>query len=372
MITIINARVYIEGVFKNTNISFDNTIVDISNDIIGDEIIDARNSMVIPGLIDIHTHGMGGISAVNESDSQLGELAQLYAKCGVTSFCPTLSTISEETMIKSINCMSEHQRKSGESRIVGINLEGPFISPDMIGSQNIAHQKNPNIEMFNRIYTDLDKIITVAPELPGAFDFISYVTNTYEGKVSVSLGHTRATYEVAKRAFESGASHVTHLFNRMSPLNHREPGIIPAAVSNNATAEIICDGVHAHPAMVRMAYELFKDRLCLISDSLPCSGVPEGIYDFEGTSVEVRKDAIYVAKTNNLAGANKNLAECLKTACEIGIPIESAVLSATYVPARITNEEDRIGSLAVGKVADIVMLDNQLNVDRVFLDGSEI
>lgn len=372
MITIINAKVYIDGTFRNTNISFDKTIVDISNDIKGDEVIDAYGKMVIPGLIDIHTHGMGGISAVNESDSQIGELSHLYAKCGITSFCPTLSTVSEETMRKSINCISNHERKSGESKIVGINLEGPFISPDMMGSQNIAHQNNPNIDMLNRIYSDLVKIITVAPELPGALDFISHVTNTYEGKVTVSLGHTKAPYEIAKRAFENGASHVTHLYNRMTPINHREPGIIPAAVSNNATAEIICDGVHVHPAMVRMAHDLFGNRLCLISDSLPCSGLPEGIYDFEGTSVEVRQDAVYVDKTKNLAGAVKNLAECIKVACEMGVHVENAIMAATYTPARILGIDNVVGMIDEGRVADLVVMDCDYNVTDVYVDGENI
>ena len=260
--------------------------------------------------------------------------------------------------------------EADEAALVGINMEGPFISPDRIGAQNPEYVQRADAGMLSRLQEaagGLVKLVDIAPEEPGALEFVSEAA----GKARVSLAHTCADYETAREAFERGARHLTHLYNAMPGLHHRKPGPIAAAWEHpDVTVELIADGVHIHPAMVRLTFGLFgAERICLISDSMRATGLEDGSYDLGGQQVEVRGNVATLAD-GTIAGSVTDLAACVRHAVlDMGIPLEDAVRAATLTPACAIGIDDERGSIEVGKVADLVVLDEDLNVKHVVLRG---
>ena len=257
--------------------------------------------------------------------------------------------------------------------LVGFNMEGPFISHKKKGAQNEKYIIPCDEEVFRRFYTaseGLLKFVGLAPEEnPGFADFIRAV----KGMAKVSLAHTNADYDTAMRAFHAGASHVVHLYDAMTPFTHREPGILGAAAdSEGVTAELICDGIHVHPAAVRMAFKLLgKERIVFISDSLRCTGMPDGIYKLGGQSTQ--KDGKYcrLCDSGNIAGSVSNLYDCMKNAVQtMDIPLEDAIYCATASPAKCLGIYDRYGSIENGKVGDLLLIDKKdLSLKAVFKRG---
>lgn len=333
------------------------------------EIIDARGGYAIPGLVDVHSHGAVGYDFCDGTHEAIDAICRYQASRGVTAYCPATMTYPEEKLTAIARCAAEHRDADDAAALVGINMEGPYISPCKVGAQNPAYVQAPDIAMFRRLQEaagGLFRIVDIAPEEPSAIDFIKA-----EGdKVRISIAHTCATYDEAHAAFQAGAKHVTHLFNAMPPLAHREPGVIGAAVDAGATPEIIADGVHIHPAAVRAAFKLFgDDNMILISDSMMATGLDDGEYSLGGQAVTVRGNRATL-HDGTLAGSATDLMGCLRVAVrDMGIPLVAAVKAASCNPARALGLSDERGSLEAGRIADIVVLDENLDITHVVLRG---
>lgn len=367
---IYNAEIYLDGKFIHGGIDFDEKINAVGEDIT-DGDFDANGSYVIPGLIDIHTHAAVGEDASDGNAQGIYKMARHYASQGVTSWCPTTMTLKEPTLIRAVQAIKSYERVKDGAKVAGVNLEGPFVCYAKRGAQNADNLHAPDFEMFSRINEasgGIVKLITVAPEEPGAIEFIEKASKV----CTVSIGHTDASYETAMAAYKAGASHATHLFNAMPGLLHREPGVVAAARDSGATVELICDGLHIHPAVVRLTSSLFGDKLCFISDSLRCTYMPDGEYEFGGQTITLKNGKACMTGTDTLAGSTIHLVDAVRRAVKFGITLEKAVYAATAAPAKVIGEYGSIGSLDKGKCADMVILDKALNVENVYIDGQSI
>ncbi len=338
------------------------------------EVLDAQGCYVIPGLLDLHFHGSAGADISDGDLEGLHRMGAYEASRGITAMCPATMTLSEAQLTAAAEAAAAYEPATGEADLVGINMEGPFISPSKVGAQNPEYVRNPGVDEFRRLQQvagGLFKLVDIAPEEPGADAFIE----TLADEVRISLAHTCTDYDTAAHAFELGARHITHLYNAMDPMHHRKPGPIPAAAErDDVTAEVIADGVHIHPAMVRLAFNMFgDDRMILISDTLRAAGLGDGVYDLGGQDVTVKG---YEARIDNgaLAGSVSDLMRCLYVAVkEMGIPLVSAVKAASANPARALGLEGDYGSLEAGRIADAVLLDAEtLAVKQVVLRGRAI
>lgn len=363
------AKIFTHGRFIDGGIEFDRVVTALGPEVSGG--IDAKGSYIIPGLIDIHTHAAVGEDASDGSADGLIKMARYYAHGGVTSWCPTTMTLKEPELTRAMHAIRDHSRPDGGAKIAGVNLEGPFLSLKKCGAQNPDNLHAPDSELFKRLFDASGgkvKIVTVAPEEPGATEFIKEVSKL----CTVSVGHTCASYDIAIKAYEAGAAHTTHLFNAMPSLLHREPGVVAAALDSGATVELITDGLHIHPAVVRLTHKLFGARLALISDSLRCAGMPDGDYELGGQPITMKNGRATLTGTDTLAGSSIHLMDGLRRAVEFGVPLEDAVLAATQTPANIIGLGDRIGALDPGYAADLVVLNGDLNVKEVYVDGEKV
>lgn len=342
----------------------------------GDEqILDASDCYVIPGLVDVHFHGCVGEDFSDATREGLQRIADFELSEGVTYICPTSMTLPEETLMDICKNVAAHRAESTSgAEVVGAHLEGPFLSYAKRGAQNEAYLRDPDAEMLARLQNASNgcvKLITMAPEQPDGIDFIRKAT---ELGVTVSVGHTVSDYDTAMEAFRAGASHATHLYNGMPPIHHRAPAVIGAAFdSPGVRAELICDGIHIHGAMVRLTFRLFgADRMVLISDSLRATGMPDGQYPFGGQEIEVHGNrATIVGHPETLAGSVTSLMGCLRQAVKFGIPTEDAVRACTYNPACAIGIDDRAGTLDIGKEASIVLLNKaDLSVRSIIFKGN--
>ena len=336
--------------------------------------IDASGCYVIPGLVDIHFHGSAGADVSDGDLAGLHRMGAYEASRGVTAMCPATMTLSEGQLTAAAKAAAAYVPAEDEADLVGINMEGPFISPSKVGAQNPDFVRNPNAQEFRRLQEaagGLFKLVDIAPEEPGADGFIREMA----GEVRISLAHSCANYDDAKHAFELGVRHLTHLYNAMDGMHHRKPGPIPAAAErDDVMAEIIADGVHIHPAMVRLAFNMFGDeRMILISDTLRAAGLADGVYDLGGQDVTVKGPVATIAN-GALAGSVSDLMRCLYVAVkEMDIPLASAVKAASANPARAIGLEGTHGTLAAGAVANAVLLDCEtLEIKQVILRGKEL
>ena len=337
------------------------------------ELFDASGCYVVPGLTDIHFHGCKGEDFSDGDPDGLAVMAEYELSRGVTQICPAGMTLPEEQLYRICRTAAERRRagKSG-AELVGVNLEGPFLSEAKKGAQNGAWLHAPDAELLRglrKASEGLVKLVSVAPELPGALEFIRAVS----GEVVVSLAHTAADYDTALKALELGAREITHLFNAMPPFSHRAPGVVGAALdSPGCRVELICDGVHIHPAVVRAVFRMFgPERVILISDSIRGAGMPDGQYTLGGQDVTVRGPLATLAD-GTIAGSVTDLMGCVKKAVSFGIPLADAVLAAALNPAEAIGVSDRFGTLDIGKQANIVVLDKELDLKAVFFAGQEI
>ncbi len=328
-------------------------------------IIDATDKYILPGLVDIHSHGAVGHDFCDASSEGLKEILRYEKSCGITSYCPTSMTLSKDMLIDIFNSATSIKPDKKLANIVGINMEGPFISDNKKGAQNGKYIMAPDIEMFEECYkasNNLIRLITLAPELEGSKEFINHFKDT----VSISVGHTDATYNQATEAFNNGANHVTHLCNAMPPFHHRDTGVFGAAADNDGViVELICDGIHIHESMVRTIFKLFgADRVALISDSMEATGMPDGDYEL-GKQRVIKRGKHATLADGTLAGSATNLFDCMKKAVEFGIPLEDAIKSATMTPAKSIGLYPEIGSLEVGACADILIVNKELELVQV-------
>ena len=335
--------------------------------------VDLGGAAVIPGLVDIHTHGAAGADFSDGDIEGLRRMAAHLAKCGVTSFAPTSMTLPYETLAAAFETAVHlrENRPAGCARVMGIHMEGPYFSEKKKGAQNGAYLKLPDPEGFRKLYEGcggLVRIVDVAPELEGAAEFAAGA----KALCTVSVAHTDANYDEAAAVFDAGADHLTHLFNAMPPIHHRKPGVIGAASEReDVIAELICDGLHVHPSSVRMAFKLFPGRICLISDSLRCCGMPDGEYELGGQQVFLSGGVARLAD-GTIAGAASDLYADMLNAIRFGIPRDEAVMAATIRPAREIGRDDEIGSVEVGKYADFVVCGENLQPEAVCIGGEAV
>ncbi len=340
-----------------------------------DEILDGKGMYAIPGLIDLHFHGCKGDDFCDGSRDAIVRIAEYEASVGVTAIAPATMTLPVEELEQILRVAAEYKKgphSKKEADFVGINMEGPFISPVKKGAQderNIIHCDVKVCERFLEASEGLVKFMGIAPEeSENAVAFIEAVKD----KVNVSLAHTNADYDTAMAAFDAGADHAVHLYNAMPAFTHRAPGVIGAVYdSKHVMAEIICDGVHIHPAAVRATFEMMgEDRMILISDSMRAAGMPDGSYTLGGLDVNVVGNRATLASDGAIAGSVTNLMDCMKTAVKtMNIPLETAVACATINPAKSLGIDAEYGSIRAGKKAHIVLMDQELNVQQVIKDG---
>lgn len=361
------------GEFRSVDIEVQNGIItDVGEKLstAGHEIINAQGCYVVPGLVDIHTHGAMGADFCDAAPPAIEAIAKYQLECGVTSFLGTTMTLPEELIMKICRIAAPYVNEihPGQAVLRGIHLEGPFIGYEKRGAQNADYIQKPDylaLERFNEASGDAIRLIVVAPEVDGGLEFIKEAAAV----CTVSLAHSSSNYEAACKAFSCGANHVTHLFNGMNPFTHREPGIAGAAFDADAYVELITDGVHIHPAVIRAVFKLFgENRVCLISDAMRACGLSDGHYELGGQTVSVTGRSSTL-EGGSLAGSVTNLADCMRLSVEYGVPLSAAVKAATINPAKSVGIDKHIGSLSVGKQADILILDKKLNLKQTFLAG---
>ena len=349
-----------------------------------DQILDGKGCYAIPGLLDVHFHGCLGLDVCDGTEEAVHTIARYEAESGITAICPATLTLPADELKAILANMADFRDRMerGEvpdgdrcADIVGINMEGPFISVVKKGAQNADYIIPCDAELAREFYEasgGLLKFIGLAPE--DNPDFVGYINKVKEF-TGVSLAHTNADYASAKKAFDAGARHAVHLFNAMSAFTHRDPGVVGAVSdSPHVSAEIITDGVHVHPAMVRTAFRFNgADRMIIISDSLRSTGMPDGDYVLGGQAIIKKGKYCRLAEGGALAGSVSNQFECMVNAVkEMEISLETAVACSTIHPAKAIGVDDLYGSIEEGKYGDLVLLNEDLELMAVVKRGKVI
>lgn len=345
----------------------------------GEEVVDGKGCYAIPGLIDIHFHGCMGYDFCDGTKAAIEAIAKYEASIGVTAISPATMTLPVDELEEILKTAAKYKEEaenrdetSKESDLIGINMEGPFISVEKKGAQderNIITCDTKVCQRFLNASKGLVKFVGIAPEKnKNVAEFIREMKD----KVNISLAHTNAGYEEAREAFEAGANHAVHLYNAMPAFTHRAPGVVGAVCdSEHVDVELICDGVHIHPSMVRATFKMMgAERMILISDSMRATGMPDGQYTLGGLDVNVVGNRATLVSNGALAGSATNLLDCMRIAVkEMGIPLETAIACATVNPAKSLGEYETYGSIEKGKKGNVVLLDEELNLKAVIKDG---
>lgn len=341
----------------------------------GAEVVEAKNKFVVPGYINIHVHGGGGSDVMDGNYEAISQIAITHSRFGTTAFLPTTMTMDKNKIIRSLR--SIHEAKlvgTGGAEILGVNLEGPYINPEKKGAQREIDIREPSIKEFvefNKASGNLIRLVTVAPEMPGAIEFIKYL---HKQGIIASVGHTNATYVQTQAGIQAGLSHVTHTFNAMRGLHHREPGVVGAALTSpELTLEIIADGIHIHPIVLKIITQIREDeKIVLITDSMRATGMKEGIYDLGGQEVTVNKGQARL-KDGTLAGSLLTMDKAVKNMIsKVGVLLPKAIQMASFNPAKSIGIDDKKGSLEPGKDADIVILNKNLETELTMIAGKVV
>lgn len=391
---LINGRLILPDANDNFKIcagalNFDEKIISIGEPLDGAKIIDAENNFVAPGFINIHIHGAAGVDTMDDDLNALKKFAEFLPSAGVTSFLPTTMTMPLEKIYRALERIRLGKNFSHGAKILGAHVEGPFISKKFKGAQAEENILPADFSLIKN-FVDVIKIITVAPEeigtrneglgtrvlnqspvpSPQSLDFID---RCLEKNIIVSIGHSAATYEEAIAAIARGANHVTHLFNAQSGLHHRKPGVVGAALDSNATVELITDNVHVHPAAQRIVAKIKpRSEIILITDSCRACGVGDGLSELGGQKVFVKGNVATLAD-GTLVGSVAKMNEVLKNFCaNTKLDVAAGVELVTKNPAVKLKIFDKLGSLEVGKAADITLFDDDFNIKKTFVGGKEI
>ncbi len=371
-----NGEVFFEGRFQKKEVRIeDGKIAEVADRILlkeDEEMLDLDGRLLLPGLVDVHSHGRAGEDFNFADRSGLQTLCDSYAACGVTSVLGTTMTNEPSAIRRAMETIGAYRKEvhSG-ARLLGIHMEGPFLGKEKRGAHDEQYLRNIDIEWFeemNSLSGNCIRIVSIDPCLDGAAYFIKECRSR---GIVVSLAHTGCDYETAKIAAWAGADHVTHLFNAMSPLHHRMPGLIGAAFDCGMFTELICDGIHLHEAIIRMMFAMRPECQLLISDSMQAAGLPDGTYSLGGLTVFVKNGKATLAD-GTIAGSTTNVYAAMVQAIKFGIPTEQAVLSASRFPAESIGMEKEIGSIAEGMYADLLVADKDWTLQQVYIGGTPL
>jgi N-acetylglucosamine-6-phosphate deacetylase len=373
-----HGEVFIDGKFERKDILVEDGFVkEISDTITGDgNEVDCTGLRIVPGFFDIHTHGCLSYDFSLSNPEEIKEMCEYYVKHGVTSILATTMTNEENQYHRAMGYIKEvmddqkEHPDTKEAVIEGINMEGPFFGIEKKGAHDPQYLRRISQDLFDE-YNELSgnaiRLVDIDPTLDGAVEFIQRNKEFF----TISLAHTMSTFDQAEVAAKAGATNVTHLFNAMRPLLHREPGLVGAVSEFGLNAEIICDGIHVHPAVVKLMFKAVPEQMILISDSINPTGLPDGEYVAGGLPITVKDHKAFL-KDGTLAGSTITLFDAVKNAVSFGIPVEEAILSASYYPAKSLKLEDTVGSIGVGRKADLLLVDGDFNLKQVYVRGNEI
>jgi len=365
-------RAFVGGEFRDgTLITLDGTIVDVREVPHPPAGTRAVHGVIVPGFIDVHVHGGEGADFMDGSAAAAARVTSFHARHGTTALAATTLSGSSAHLREAVGAIARASREPRGAEICAIHLEGPYINPRRAGAQDAASIRPADIQEVSLLLDqapELRWMMTIAPELDGARGLIEH----FRERILFSIGHTAADYGETVNALEWGARHFTHLFNAMTGLNHREPGVVGAAlVSTKTTAELIADGIHVHPAVLRLAALTLPHRVALVTDAVRACGMPEGTYKLYGYDIAVARGAARLAN-GTLAGSTLTMQRAVQNMVELaGLPLEMVIPLATEVPARIIGARDRKGRIAAGYDADLVVLSEKFEVQRVIARGVE-
>ncbi len=333
-----------------------------------EEVMDFSGKFILPGMVEVHSHGCLGFDFCTATSEEIDAMREWYTAHGTTSLLATVMTSGEEKMKQAMRELKPYMDlQEPLTRILGINLEGPFFDPAKKGAHDESCLLPLDTVFFDELHAlsgDNIRLLDIDPTLDNAIEFIG----KYSEKMTVSLAHTTCDYELANEAIEAGASHITHLFNAMKGLHHRDPALIGAFSDSDVNAEIICDGFHVHPSVIRMMYKVAGDRVVLISDSISAAGLPDGNYISGGLEITVANGEAKL-KNGTIAGSTITLFEGLRRVISYGIDPSEAILGATIRPAASVGIADKVGSIEVGKYADMLVVDAEYNLEQVIVNG---
>ncbi|KAF5053946.1 N-acetylglucosamine-6-phosphate deacetylase [anaerobic digester metagenome] len=339
-----------------------------------DEIIDGKGQYLSPGFIDIHNHGNSGYDFMDSTIEAIDSIGKYHLQNGVTSYLGTVLTQSYENIVEAVKNIANFENKENSSQILGIHLEGPFFSHSKKGAQPDKFIRDPDIIFIKELIKISDnklKMVSIAPEKDGALELIRYLK---EKNVAVSMAHSNATYEEAMNGINNGATISTHLYNGMRSFNHREPGIVGASLTDDRVCcELICDRIHLHDAAIKLALKAKgTDKAVLVSDAMRAAGLKDGEFELGGQKVMVINGEARLSD-GSLAGSTLNLNKAVYNMVKfLNVPIHEAVKMASLSPARAIGVHVNKGSIEVGKDADILLLDDNVNVSCVIKGGNVI
>lgn len=340
------------------------------------EVIETTHMIAAPGFIDIHVHGGFGLSfGSGDLEKELSAYSKQVVRYGVTSFILTITGPNEKFILQAIESyVPLLEKEYPEAQPLGLHLEGPFLNPEKHGAFDLDWIRPPSLDEMRK-YLNAGKgwirHVTLAPELENAIEIAEFLT---KNGVQPSLGHSNTNYETARKALIKPFTHVTHTYNAQSGLHHRSPGVVGAVLtSKTATAELIADAVHVHPAAMRILVDcLGKDRICLITDAMPGAGLPDGTYELLNQKAIVKDGTAHLAD-GTIAGSTATMDKCVRNMVQlVGVPIADAVKMATLNPAKIINTEKKLGSLVKGKKADIAVFNRDLQMKMTIKNGKII
>lgn len=367
--------IYLDKIEKGSVLVENGKIKEINPSNVNDtEVIDAEGLYLSPGFIDVHIHGAGGCDTMDGTVESINTIAKTIVQHGTTSFTPTTMTVAAEDIRKSMEVIKKLKEEGTEgANVLGAHLEGPFISPKAIGAQNPNFLLAPSVENYNKIvgdYSDAVVSITMAPEIEGAKELIKYLS---DNGVTVSMGHTKATYDEAIEGIKCGACHSTHLYNAMTPFTHREPGVVGATFDTDITTETISDGIHISYPALRTAYkQKGTDKVLLVSDAMEACGMPDGQYSLGGQDVIVKNGAARLLD-GTLAGSVLTLDKAVKNIYNnSNYPLNEVVRMATYNGAKHCHVEDHKGLIKEGYDADLILFNEDIEIQKVFVKGKEV
>ncbi len=356
-----------DNIIEGKHLLFDKTITAVSDEPLSEniEIIDAKGAYVSPGFIDMHIHGSGGADVMDATPEALQTISDTVLQTGTTAYLATTMTMSTEAIDSALQNVKAAASEVNGARILGVHLEGPFLNPEKHGAQDQKYIKEPDLALIEP-YIEQVRMITIAPEMPGAENFIRYLSKNHP-HIVLSIGHSDADFEQSKESFDWGVSHATHLFNAMNPYHHRKPGIVGAVFDSDVTCDIIADLIHTHPSVLKLVHQIKGDKLMLITDAMRAGCMKNGHYDLGGRKVTVSEGKALL-ENGILAGSVLKMNEALRNMTKVSEMTRiEAVNAATKVPARKLGL--KMGELKSGYAADMVIFDEDFSIIMTIVDG---